>query len=159
MIYGKFVTEKEDLETVNDIICRVLTQECGLAESGEGESFALSALLYTEEPAAAHADGEPAAAGRLLFDGDRFEIVETAVLPACRGQGYGDFLVRLLIDKALMAGAQEIRLDALAGTEGFFEKIGFVPEGEIFARGGGRWQPMVLSAGQICRCEECAPGR
>ncbi len=149
MIYGRFATEKEDLEKVNEIARCVFEEELGLAEADDRESFALSALVCAE-------GSVPAGAGRLLFDGERFVIAEVAVLPAYRGKGYGDFLVRLLIDRAMMSGARTISLDALSGTEGFFAQTGFTTRGEIFAWGGGRWQPMTLTTGGIRRCEECA---
>ncbi len=163
MIYGKFVTEKEELETANGIIRCVFADELGLAEAEDEGDFILSALLFSEtgtEPTGRQngeesAAGEPAAAGRLLFDGSRFEIREVAVLPDDRGRGYGDLLVRLLADRAFTAGAREIRLDALSGTEGFFEAIGFEPAGALFDSGGGRWQPMILTAGQVCSCRTC----
>ncbi len=161
MIYGKFAKEKDELENANEIIRRVFTEEIGLEEEDEGDEFALSALIFSGDGISGGKDaGEessykgPVGAGRLLFDGKCFTIAETAILPEYRGRGYGDFLVRLLVDRAHEAGAGEIRLDALAGTEGFFGKIGFEPEGETFGKNGGRWQPMVLAYGQTC-CNEC----
>ena len=41
---------------------------------------------------------------------------EVAVLPEFRRKKYGDFIVRLLIDKAMMSGAQMINADVLQGA-------------------------------------------
>ncbi len=159
MVYGRFALEREDLETANEMIRTVYEDELGLAGQDDGEDFVLSALVFTGDPdqtASGESTGAaPAGAGRLAFDGARFFLAEVAVLPPYRGQAYGDFLVRLLIDRAAQAGAAEIRADALAGTEEFFAGFGFLPEGESFARAGGVWQPMVLTVAEMHRCEGC----
>ncbi len=161
MVYGRFAVEKADLETANEIIKTVFEEELGFPEQDEEEEFVLSALVFTGDPDQA-ASGEgaeavPAGAGRLVFDDAHVSLGEVAVLPPHRGQAYGDFLVRLLIDRAAQAGAAEVRVDALTGTEEFFAGIGFSPEGEPFARGGGMWQPMVLVIDEMPRCEGCRP--
>ncbi len=161
MVYGRFATEKADLETANEIIRTVFEEELGFPEQDEEEEFILSAIVFTGDPDQT-ASGEgaaavPAGAGRLVFDGTRVFLGEVAVLPPHRGQAYGDFLVRLLIDRAAQAGAAEVRIDALAGTEDFFAGIGFLPEGEPFERAGGMWQPMVLVIDEMPRCEGCQP--
>ncbi len=161
MVYGRFAVEKADLEAANEIIRTVFEEELGLPEQSDGEEFFLSALVFTgdpDQPASGESAGAaPAGAGRLVFDGTRVSLAEVAVLPPYRGQAYGDFLVRLLIDRAGQAGAAEIRIDALAGTEEFFTGIGFLPDGEPFARDGGMWQPMVLVVKEMHRCEGCRP--
>ncbi len=148
MVYGRFAKTREDLETANAICREVFKEELGLAgDDGDEEEFVLSALAFAGE--------EPAGTGQLLFDETFCAIRDVAVLPQYRGAEYGDFIVRLLIDKALTAGAQEIHLDALAGTEAFFEKIGFEPEGTLFEKSGGQWQPMILKEARPHNCCEC----
>ncbi len=151
MIYGRFATEKADLETANALIGRVFEDEPGLAEQETEEEFVLTAVVFAE----ADPGWKAAGAGRLLFDGRRFTITDVAVLPEYRGEGYGDFITRLLTDRAMTAGAQKIFLDAFSGTAGFFETIGFVPEGEEFEKNGGRWQPMALAVQPIRSCGSC----
>ncbi len=177
MIYGRFAMNKADLEAANAVIGRVFENELGLTEPEAEEEFVLTAVVFAEADAEAAAGlateaatglateagadpgGEPAGAGRLLFDGKRFSVTDVAVLPEYRGEGYGDFVTRLLADRAMTAGAQEIFLDALAGTAGFFETTGFVPEGDEFEKNGGRWQPMVLTVNPVRSCGSCGQTR
>ncbi len=147
MVFGKFVTEEKDMDTVRFIYEQVFQKELGLDRSETMEDeFCIHALVFAGE--------DPAGMGCVLFDGEDFRIGDIAILPAYRGDSYGDFMVRLLVDKAMMSNAQEIRLDALGGTEEFFRTIGFETEGEPFEDRGGRWQPMVLHTGSIHKCCE-----
>ncbi len=151
MVYGRFAKEKQDLETANEMIYRVLTEECGFAADDGEDLFVLTALVFDGAEESARAVG----AGRLLFDGASPKIGAVAVLPEYRGFGYGDFLVRLLVDRALLAHARSIRVDARCGTEEFFRKIGFRVEGDAYEARGGRWQPMALFGDVIRSCEAC----
>ncbi len=153
MVYGRFAKEKQDLEAADSLIRRVLTQECGFAADDGEEAFVLTALVFD----GAEETAEVVGAGRLLFDGFCPEIAEVAVLPEHRGEGYGDFLVRLLVDKALLANAQKILVNARCGTEGFFEEIGFRSEGTAYEAHGGRRQPMALSGTVLRSCDACRP--
>ncbi|MCD7981862.1 MAG: GNAT family N-acetyltransferase [Clostridiales bacterium] len=145
MVFGKFVTEEKDINLVREICKQVFRQEYGPDLSGvTADEFCLSALVFAGE--------EPAGMGRIFFDGTDFKIMEVAVLPEYRGEKYGDFMVRLLIDRAMMSGAREICLDALPGTEGFFRTIGFEAEGKPYEEGGISRQPMVLHTDRIHKC-------
>lgn len=148
MVFGKFISGNNDLKQVQAIRRMVFKEELGLSGQADlPDEFCIHAIAY---------DGEKAAGtGRILFDGDRFTIAGIAVLPEYRGQKYGDFLVRLLVDKAMMSNAQEIHLDALEGTEGFFKTIGFEGCGERYQKCGGRWIPMILRTDQIHKCCNC----
>ncbi len=148
MIYGKLVKEKEELDIVNNITRKVFAEELGLVMSeDDGDGFVLSALVF---------DGtEPVCAGHLVTDGSSVSITEVSVLPEYRGKKYGDFIVRFLADTALESNAQEVCLDALAGTEGFFRTIGFEAAGEEIEKNGGTWQPMILYADRFRSCFAC----
>lgn len=149
MVFGRFVSEKQDIEQVMNIAYKVFVEELGLEACGVmSDAFCLNAVAY---------DGEaPAGMGRMMYDGERFTIADVAVLPQFRHRQYGDFLVRLLVDKGMMSNAQEIHLDALEGTEAFFAGIGFEPVGDIYESLGGRWQPMLLRTDRIHKCSGCA---
>lgn len=148
MVFGKFVTEKKDMDLVREICDKVFREELGLNLSGAmTDEFCMNALVYAGE--------EPVAVGRIMYDGERFSISEIAVLPEYRGEKYGDFMVRLLVDKAMMSNAREIHLDAFHGTEGFFAAIGFETDGEMFEGFGGMWQPMILRTEKIHKCCDC----
>jgi predicted GNAT family N-acyltransferase len=65
-------------------------------------------LLWDEEASAAKA--KSARIGRL------------AVLPACRGQGVGSRLLRLLEQAALAGGAQQVALHAQVQAQDFYRR-------------------------------------
>lgn len=148
MVFGKFISGADDLTPVQEIRKKVFEEELGLSMQADmPDEFCMHALAY---------DGEtPVGIGRILFDGERFTIAGIAVLRKYRGQMYGDFLIRLLIDKAMMSNAREVYLDALAGTEDFFKITGFEVCGESYENCGGVWTPMVLQTAQIHRCCDC----
>lgn len=147
MVFGKFVTQKADMELVQEIYHKVFKEELGVETADDVDEFCQNALVYAGE--------RPAGMGKILFDGERFTIAGVAVLPEFRGESYGDFLLRLLIDKAVMSSARELHLDARQGTEGFFEKTGFQKSGTAFEDRGAVWQPMILKTDEIHNCCNC----
>lgn len=148
MVFGKFISGADDLTPVQEIRKRVFEGELGLPMRADmPDEFCIHALAY---------DGDvPVGTGRILFDGERFTVAGIAVLKEYRGQMYGDFLIRLLIDKAMMSNAVEIYLDALAGTEDFFRITGFEVCGESYEKCDRLWTPMMLHTAKIHKCCEC----
>ena len=73
----------------------------------------------------AYDNGVPVAVGRICYDGWEFVISKVAVLKEHRHKMYGDFIVRMLIDKAMMSGATEIKLESPQSCAEFFKRIGF----------------------------------
>lgn len=86
----------------------------------------------------------PVATGEITFDGESYRIQEVAVLPEFRRKKYGDFIVRLLIDKAMLSGAQTIEADVLQGTEVLFQEVGFAEAGAGMKKKAG--------SGSQCSC-------
>ena len=139
----------------------VFVQELGLSESAAfdgADADCIHALAYDAEK-------RPVATGRLrlLADG-AFWIGCVAVLANERRQKLGDFIVRLLLDRAFLCGAAEIFLTATPDSVPFFESIGFSACGEPTAAG----VPMSVRRGQVktaCghhddpapACPGCAP--
>lgn len=66
--------------------------------------------------------------GRLIFLGDHYKINRVAVRKEYRGKKYGDFIVRMLLDKAVTMGAKEVYADVPEQIVPFYEQIGFVSE-------------------------------
>ena len=97
MVEGKFFSGQDDLREIYQIRREVFTEELGeLEEQDANDAISMHALAYTE--------GKPVATGRIRFDGWEFVIDKVAVRKEFRGMKYGDFIVRLLIDRAMMAG-------------------------------------------------------
>lgn len=150
MVFGKLVSgseKNEQTRQVADIRTRVLEAECGLKIEAEPEAFCMYALAYEGDV--------PVATGGIAFDGETYRIQEVAVLPEFRRKKYGDFIVRLLIDKAMMSGAQSIEADVLKGAEALFQEVGFAEAGTWYEKDDRQWQPMQLQAGNIHKCCNC----
>lgn len=121
MIYGKWFLPGADIEQAITIRQAVFCQELGMPGSRAADDYdALShiAVLY---------DGQhvPAATGRLYYRDDAFYMDAIAVQEDARGQGFGDLLVRMLLDRALQHYARFICLRTREEGVSFFEKYGF----------------------------------
>ena len=78
MVFGKFISGKDDLRQVQEIRQKVFAEELGLTMLGEmPDEFCMHALAYEGE--------QPVGMGRIMYDGDRFTIAGIAVLPEYRG--------------------------------------------------------------------------
>lgn len=81
--------------------------------------------------------GQPVGTGRLLEKpGGQGKIGRMAVLPEARGHAVGRALVEALMARARARGLVEVFLDAQAQAIGFYEKLGFVGEGDRFMDAG-----------------------
>jgi len=135
MVRGKFFSGQDDLSVIKEIRNKVFQ------ESGDGQDdFCMHVLAYNEDV--------PVATGRISYDGWEFVISKVCVLEEHRGKSYGDFIVRMLVDKAMMSNAKQVKLEATKETIAFFEKIGFKLDGtESFG--------MTLDTDSIHKCCNC----
>lgn len=120
MIQGKFFSGNDDLTEIRKIRKAVFCEELGIEEEMEEDgqdALCMHVLAYD--------NGVPVAVGRIFYDGWEFIISKVAVLKAHRHKMYGDFIVRMLIDKAMMSGAIEIKLESPESCTAFFKSIGF----------------------------------
>jgi predicted GNAT family N-acyltransferase len=93
-------------------------------------------------------DGAYVATGRLTLDGEgAWKLGKIAVLPEFRGQHIGDFVVRLLVDRALSMPKAPIYVIAQEQAAPFYERIGFVAEGETFFYSRRPHKKMVFPEG------------
>jgi predicted GNAT family N-acyltransferase len=88
------------------------------------------------------AHGSAIGTGRLLPDG---HIGRMAVLQSFRDRGVGSALLGELIAIAAERGLREVVLNAQVQALAFYEKHGFVAEGEVFADAGIPHQRMRRS--------------
>lgn len=135
MVRGKFFSGQDDLSIIKEIRRQVMQEE----DDGQ-DDFCMHVLAY---------DGDiPVATGRISFDGWEFVISKVCVLKEHQGKMYGDFVVRMLVDKAMMSNAQQVKLEATKDTTAFFEKIGFkLSEAEGYK--------MTLNTDSIHKCCNC----
>ncbi len=150
MVRGRFYSGQDDLSEIKKIRNLVFCQELGMdprVEDDGQDDFCMHVLAL---------DGEnPVAVGRISFDGWEFVISKVAVLPAHRGKLYGDFVVRMLVDKAMMANATQVLLDASEDTVAFFETIGFKAKEDAGMLGDKKLVHMVLNTDEIHKCCNC----
>lgn len=77
-------------------------------------------------------DGEPIGTCRYYMVNDVYKIGRIAVIKEYRGKGIGQLIVRCAEDKILETGARETVLSAQVRAKGFYGKMGYVEEGEIY---------------------------
>lgn len=88
------------------------------------------------------AQGRVLGTGRLLPDG---HIGRMAVLQSARGQGVGTALLRALLEAARARGDREVVLSAQTHAMPFYEKAGFIAEGDEYDDAGIPHRQMRLS--------------
>lgn len=93
----------------------------------DGEDETALHLLATDN------SDRPLGTARMLADG---HIGRVAVLSRCRHQGIGRALMLRLLQEARRQGHRRVFLDAQVGALGFYERLGFVAEGDIFMDAG-----------------------
>jgi ElaA protein len=80
----------------------------------------------------AEEDGAVVGYGRIHLEGGDSQIYQVCVTDEMRGRGVATALVEELVEHARQEGRDEVHLDAREHVIGFYEKLGFVGEGELF---------------------------
>lgn len=122
----------------------------GLLEADEQDEDAFHVLARDDA-------GEAIGTARLTA---QHRIGRLAVLPPWRGQGVGAAMLRQLLDRARKLGWPEVRLDAQVDAARFYQREGFVAEGELFEEQGLLHQTMhkALTAPLVQRPTSADPG-
>jgi predicted GNAT family N-acyltransferase len=130
--------EKEGLQVLQ-VRYAVFVQEQGVPMALEQDA---------KDPLCRHAlllmDGAPVATGRLEADG---HIGRVAVLSAHRSQGIGRQILRFLENMAREAGLKRVYLGAQLQAMSFYEKLGYLPYGNVFIEAGIAHQHMQKNIG------------
>lgn len=152
IVQGKYLNYKDDLTEIFEIRKKVFQIEQGVPFEEEFDvidDLAIHVIVYASDT-----DKRPVATGRVYYDGENYRIGRVAVLKEERGKYYGDFAVRMLANKAFLAGANEILIHAQTSVIPFYEKIGFQIFGDEFVEAGIKHVSMVLKSGTLCKkCE------
>ncbi|WP_437891242.1 GNAT family N-acetyltransferase [Phytobacter sp. V91] len=80
-----------------------------------------------------------------MLDASTCQIRKFATLQACQGQGFGGYLFRSVLEKMAAAGVSHVCLDARTSALGFYQKFGFIPQGETFYKKGVEYVRMARS--------------
>jgi predicted GNAT family N-acyltransferase len=123
LIQGKLLSYGSDLSEALEIRRQVFVKEYQKSEEEEFDELdpiAMHVIVYEQGD-----QKKPVATGRIVFDGSACEIGHIAVLKEYRHRQYGDFVVRMLINKAFTAGIHEVSVKVPGQLIDFFRKIGF----------------------------------
>lgn len=156
MIRGIYLWNGDDLTDAFKIRKQVFQKEQQMKEENVFDFLdetSVHVVLYDENEKAV-------ASGRISHIQEEYRIGKIAVLKEERGNKYGDFLVRMLVDKGYLAGASTIKVHAQLHAVSFYKKIGFKNCGVVFIDIDGlEVQPMELVRGELCKectnCNEC----
>lgn len=150
MVTGKFIDGTENLEEAFNIRRKVFVEEQGVSPEEEfdgNDAEAVHVIAYDEDKAVATA--------RIAIIDGKHKIGRVAVLKEERGKKYGDFVVRMLADKAFMAGIEEIYVGAQTRAIGFYETIGFRICSDEYEEAGIAHKMMKMTEKDFRRCQGC----
>jgi predicted GNAT family N-acyltransferase len=85
---------------------------------------------------ASDSEGTTIGTGRLLLQDGRGHIGRMAVIKAWRGKGVGSAMLQALLDVARERGCADLFLNAQTYAVPFYERSGFMREGEEFLDAG-----------------------
>ena len=139
---------EQDLTEVRAIRKKVFCEEQQVPSDIEADgmdSLAVHLLVYY--------NNLPAATGRIWIKNDKFTLGRIAVLKEFRGKRLGDLVVRLLIRKAFDTGGKQQWVHAQVPVQGFYEKLGFIPCGDIYEEAGIPHITMVHEGDIFGKCQ------
>ena len=144
MFSGKFVAGTQGAEPAFALRKEVFVDEQGFpagSEIDDADAQAHHLMIFVE--------GACIATGRLIMEAPgEFRIGRICVRKEDRGEGYGDLVMRLLIDRAMQCMAKTVHLHAQLPVVPFYQKYGFLTEGEPFDEEG---QPHIAMIGHTDR--------
>lgn len=145
MIEGKYLLFSDDF---TDIFA--VRKQC---EEQDRKAFVTDDLDEEAIHVIAYEDGIPIATGRLLMHSNSFEVSKVCVIPQKRNQKIGDFVMRLLIEKANTFSAKAIYcMITNVECESFFESFGFKKE---YEERKNLDRTMVLNLEQYYKNKKC----
>ncbi len=151
VIQGKLLSYGDDLSEAYSIRRKVFIEEDSIPEHREFDGMddmSMHVIVYETER-----NRIPVATGRINFDGSNCEIGHIAVLREYRNRKYGDFTVRMLMNKAFTAGISNIECRAEERAKVFFEKIGFSVVYDEF-EDGQKYYRMKINENEVIK--ECS---
>ncbi len=123
MVQGKIYSYGDDLSEVFNIRRSVFVEELGYSENllyDEGDELSNHVVVYEGVD-----DLIAVATGSLSFHDKQFQISNVAVIKQFRGKKYGDFVVRMLVNRALLSNGKEIYTLVSKASVKFFETLNF----------------------------------
>lgn len=143
-------------------------RDCSIAKSIREEVFCDEQGYshddeYDDMDAVAHhliivEKGEPVATGRLFEKDGLYHLGRICVRRQFRGQGFGDMVVRLMLEKALRMGASQLYISSQEYIKDLYMKFGFQQHGGSYRLEGDTRDHVDLYAASddIVFPSECA---
>ncbi|MFV0385120.1 GNAT family N-acetyltransferase [Paracoccus sp. (in: a-proteobacteria)] len=133
------------IELTDDVAaCRALRHTVFVQEQGVPESHEWDELDSQAIHLIAWQDGEAVGTARILPKGNIGKIGRVCVLPEARGTGLGSALLRAAMDVLRSrTGITHARLGAQEHAVGFYEKLGFIPDGDVYDEAGIPHRDMI----------------
>ena len=139
MLRGEYIPI-DQLDLALQVRRSVFEEEQGLAASYNEDGLDNQAIHFV-----VFEDDEPVGTGRLLFKNGIYKIGRIAVLKDKRKYGYGDFIVRALLDRGFQGGADRIYVGARTSLQKFYSGIGFEACSEVYEEQGIHHVMMVIT--------------
>ena len=128
----KRVENKAEFEIAYKIRLEVFVEEQNVPieiEADEYDEVATHVLAFENE--------KPVGCGRIVFFDDYSKIGRVAVLADKRGLGFGKMICQELINIAALEGkTKKVVLNSQCSAAKFYERLGFIAEGEVFDDAG-----------------------
>lgn len=129
---------QQDYAALRRLRKAVFIEEQNVPEELEWDGLDEKALHLLAEDV----QGNAIATARMLPDG---HIGRVAVLQPWRGRGVGKALMMFLLEFARRHGYRQVFLDAQVGAIDFYQRLGFVAEGDVFMDAGIPHRHMSLA--------------
>ena len=145
MIRGQYINQGEDLTKVLKLRSLIFGSEADERDPDAVNLF-VSLVEHAED------EGTDVGCGRLNFDIDhfRFYIDRLGILEEFRRNGYGEFALRALVDKASQCGPERIYIEKekilTQEAQDFFRRMFFLPSEEE----NGRFLVAEISSFHTC---------
>ncbi|MGB4661841.1 MAG: GNAT family N-acetyltransferase [Mobilitalea sp.] len=153
-IQGKILSGTDDLKEAYEIRRKVFIEEYGILENEEFDkldSTSMHVIVYEDNEYK-----KAVATGRIYYDGETCEIGKICVLKEFRNRKYGDFAVRMLLNKAFTSGISDVYLNAEEQVVEFYKKIGFEIIGSEFKEADIIHRKMIINIRNIATtCNKC----
>ncbi len=130
----------DDIATCRALRRAVFIEEQGVPEADEVDDQDDQAVHLL-----ARLDGVPVGTARLLAYGGTGKVGRVCVLQSARGTGLGAALMQQTVAQfRAMPGVTKVTLGAQLTAVPFYERLGFVPYGDVFLDAGIDHRNMVL---------------
>ena len=135
MEYKWFDGAKDDISDARAVRNEVFVDEQGFTVEIEHDAYDAKALHIV-----GYEQGKPICTGRLFVEDGHdegcFHVGRVSVLKQYRGGGIGAEVMMRLYKMATELGGSQIELGAQLSAKQFYEKLGYVQQGDVFLEGG-----------------------